>query len=114
MDKADHIKYKRKQKRLFIWTIAAVSLFIIAWTAGLYRHFFGFEPHWAGDNFVFNITFLFPATIVSLLICYFTGGLTIINWQRLPIKKISILTILLSLSLISYVSYYFLMQMRQH
>jgi len=114
MEGVDHIKYQKKQKRFFIWTIAAVSFFIIAWTLGIYRHLFGFDPRWAGDNFVFNIFFLFPVTIVCLLICYFTGGLTIINWCRLPNKMISIFTIFLSLLLIGYVGYYFLILMRQH
>lgn len=114
MNTVDYNKYQRKQKRLFIWTIAAVSFFIIAWTAGVYRHLFGFDPHWAGDNFGFNIFFLFPATIICLLICYFTGGLTLIDWRRLPNKKISVITVLLSLLLIGYVGYYFLMLMRQH
>ena len=114
MDTIDHIKYRKKQKRLLTWTIVAVTLFIIAWTAGIYRHLFGFNPHWAGDNFVFNLTFLFPVTIFSTLVCYFTCSLTILNWKSLPKKKISTLTVLLSLLLIFYVSYNFLMVLRQH
>ena len=114
MEIVDNKKYYKKQRRLFIWTIIAVVLFLVAWTAGIYRQFFGFDPHWAGDNFVFNVVFLFPATIISLLILYFTGGLTITNWRRLPNKRISILTILLSFSVIAYVAYYFILLFRQH
>lgn len=114
MQVVDDKKYYKKQKRLFVWTIIAVVLFLVAWTAGIYRQYFGFDPHWAGDNFVFNLTFLFPAVIISLLVSYFTAGLTIINWRRLPNKKISVITLLLSLSLISYVTYVFIMVMRQH
>jgi hypothetical protein len=114
MDLADNIKYGRKQKRIFTWAIIAVSLFILAWTASIYRHLFGFDPHWAGANFVFNVTFLFPATIISLLISYFTGGLTVVNWRNLPNKKISVITVLLSLSLIVYVFCNVLTVFRQH
>ena len=113
-DNKKYQKYQKKQKRLFIWTIIAVMLFVVAWTAGIYRHFFGFNPHKAGDNFAFNVAFLFPATIMSLLILYFTGGLTITNWRRLPNKKISIFTVLLALSIIAYVIYYVIMVLRQH
>jgi uncharacterized membrane protein len=109
-----HTDYRKKQKILFIWTIVAVLIFILAWTAGIYRQYLGFDPHWAGDNFVFNLTYLFPATIFSTLVCYFTGGLTVMNWKSLPNKKLSIVTVLLSLFLIFYVSYGFLMVLRQH
>lgn len=109
-----HTDYRKKQKRLFILTIVAVIIFIVVWTAGIYRQYFGFDPHWAGDNFVFNVTYLFPATIFSTLVCYFTCGLTITNWKSLPNKKISIMTVLLSLLLIFYVGYSFLMVLRQH
>jgi hypothetical protein len=114
MEVVDDKKYYKKQRRLFIWTIIAVVLFMIAWTADIYRQFFGFDPHWAGDNFAFNVAFLFPATIVSLLILYFTGGLTIINWRQLPNKKMSIFTVLLSFSVIAYVAYNFIIALRIH
>lgn len=113
MEVVDDKKYYKKQRRLLVWTIIAVVLFVVAWAAGIYRPFFGFDPHWAGDNFAFNVAFLFPATIMSLVISYFTGGLTITNWRRLPNKKISILTVLLSFSIIVYVVYYFIMTLRQ-
>ena len=114
MDAVDSRKYYKKQRRLFIWTIIAVVLFLAAWAAGIYRQFFGFDPHWAGDNFAFNVAFLFPATIISLLILYFTCGLTITNWRQLPNKKVSALTVFLSLSVIVFVTYYFIMVLRQH
>ncbi|MEO8415366.1 MAG: hypothetical protein ABI472_17025 [Ginsengibacter sp.] len=114
MEVVDNKKYYKKQRRLFVWTITAVLLFVVAWTAGIYRRFFGFDPYWADDNFAFNVAFLCPATIISLLILYFTGGLTIANWRQLPNKKISILTVFLSFSLIAYVAYYFIMLFRQH
>jgi hypothetical protein len=108
-----HINYRRKQKRLFIWTIVALVIFVVAWTAGIYREYFGFNPHWAGDNLGFNLIYLFPATIFSTLVCYFTAGLTIMYWKSLPNKKISIVTVFLSLVLIFYVAYSFLMMLRQ-
>ena len=114
MEVVNHKKYYKKQRRLFVWTVIAFVLFVVAWIAGIYREFFGFNPHWAGDNFAFNVAFLFPATIISVLILYFTGGLTITNWRQLPNKKVSILTVLLSLSVIAYVTYYFIMVLRQH
>lgn len=113
MGEVDHNKYHKKQKRIFVWTIIAVVLFVMAWSAGIYRHLFGFDPHWAGDNFVFNLSFLFPATIFSSLVCYFTAGLTIVNWKNLPSKKTSVLTVLLSLALLLYVGYSFLMVLRK-
>jgi len=113
MSNLDQIKYRKKQKRWFLWTIIAVVLFVIAWSAGIYRHLFGFNPQWAGDNFVFNMSLLFPATIFSSLVCYFTAGLTILHWKSMPSKKISVLTVLLSLSLLLYVGYSFLMVLRK-
>ena len=107
-------KYVKKQRRLFKLTLFALVLFIIAWVAGMYRHIFGFNPHWAGDNFAFNFMFLFPAITISILILYFTGGLTILNWRLLPNKKISTFIILISASFIGFVCYSLVMVLRQH
>ena len=110
MNVADDKKYQsKKQKRLFIWTLVAVGLFIAAWNADTFSRLFGFEPpHWVGDNFIF----LFPVMIASLVILCFTGGLTIINWRQLPNKTINIITVILSFYVISSIAYTCIMLLR--
>ena len=108
------VKFLKIQNRLFYWTLIAFAIFVISWIAGIYRHLFGFDPHWAGDNFVFNFTFLFPVTFICLLIMFFTGGLTILNWKSLPNLVKKIVTIILSYGLLFYVAHYILTLLRQH
>jgi hypothetical protein len=110
----DQDKYVKRQNRLFYWTLFAFAVFIISWTASAFRHIFGFDPHWAGDNFAFNIMFLFPATIICLLIMFFTGGLTIGNWKHLPNLTKKIVTVSLSYGVLIFVAYAILMLLRQH
>jgi len=106
-------KFKRRQNRLFYWTLFAFSIILISWTASSFRHLLGFDPHWAGDNFAFNIMFLFPATIICLLILFFTGGLTIGYWKTLPSLTKKLITLILSFGVIIFVGYVFLMVLRQ-
>ena len=106
----DRSYQSKKQKRLFIWTIVAVVLFIVAWNADSSSRLFGFESHRAGNSFVF----LFPVMIVSLVIVCFTGGLTIIKWRQLPDNTINIIIIVLSFFIISAIAYNAVMLLRQH
>ena len=105
LQNADSNKLEKKQERLLYWSLAGFSLFLISMTASSFRHLLGFDPHVAGHNFTFNIIFLFPATLLALLILFITGGLTIIYWNKLASLKKKILIILMSYSVIFYVAY---------
>ena len=110
----DQSKFVKRQNKLFYWTLVAFAIFIISWTASAFRHLFGFDPHWAGDNFAFNFMFLFPATVICLVIMFFTGGLTIGYWKTLPNLTKKIVTLFLSYGVLFFVAYTFLMVLRQH
>jgi hypothetical protein len=97
--------YSKKQKWLLVWTAFAIILLVAGWNISILGQLFGFETYWAYDNFVF----LFPVMIVSLVIVCCTCGLTIVNWRRLPNKNISIITVILSLWMISSITYNFTM-----
>lgn len=107
-------KLKKRLNRLFYWAIAGFSLFLFSWIASSFRHLFGFDPHWAGDNFAFNVMFLFPATMVSVVILFFTGGLTLGYWKTLPNLTKKVVTVVLSYGVLLFVGYVFLMVFRQH
>jgi hypothetical protein len=107
-------KFMKRQNRLFYWTLVAFAIFIVSWTASTFRHLLGFDPHWAGDNFAFNIMFLFPTTIVCLLIMFFTGGLTIGYWKTIPNLTKKIVTVTLSYGVLIFMAYKILIVFRQH
>ena len=107
-------KFSVRQKRIFYFSLFAFLLFILAWTAGIFRAYFGFDPDWIGDNFAFNIAFLFPSIIVSLVISWFCFGLTISHWKQLPNKRQKILTLIMTLSLMLFSVYVWIMVLRQH
>jgi hypothetical protein len=107
-------KYKRRQNRLFYWTLVTFSIFLISLIASEFRQFFGFDPHWVGDNFGFNWLFLFPMTAICVSILFITGGLTIGYWKTFPSLNRKIVTIILSYGVIIFVSYVFLNVLRRH
>jgi hypothetical protein len=107
-------KYKKKQNRLFYWTLVTFFIFLISLIVSEFRQFFGFDPHWAGDNFGFNFLFLFPMTIICVSILFFTGGLTIGYWKTFPSLPKKIVTIILSYGVIIFVSYVFLSALKRH
>jgi hypothetical protein len=110
----DQNEFVKRLNSLFYWTLFAFVIFIVSWTASTFRHLLGFDPHFAGNNFAFNILFLFPATIVCLLIMFFTGGLTIRYWKTIPNLTKKIITVILSYGVLIFVVYTFLMVLRQH
>jgi hypothetical protein len=111
---ADNAKYRKKQKRLFIWTTIALLIFVLAWIMSTYREVFGFHYHGPGDNFAFNFTYFYPPLFFSLLVCYFTAGHTIFDWRRLQNKKLGILTLSISLVVIFYTCYKFVLILKDH
>jgi len=108
----DQKKFVKRQNRLFYWSLVAFIIFVVSKTASRFRHLLGFDPHWKGDNFEFNIMFLFPVTIVCLLIMFFTGGLTIGYWKTIPNMTKKIVTVTLSYGVIIFVAYTILMVFR--
>jgi hypothetical protein len=110
----DQYKHLNKQNRLFYCTLMAFAVFIISWTVSGFRHLFGFDPNWAGENFAFNVTFLFPATIICAITLFFTGGLTIGYWKILPSLTKKILTVTLSYSVLIFITYTIILLLRQH
>ncbi len=93
--------FKLRGKRLFWFTVFSFLLFVVTYAASIFKQYFGFNMHWAGDNFVFNIGFFIPATLLSVIISYFTLGLTLIYWKKFPNKKQKIWTVILTLPIIS-------------
>jgi len=97
--------FKVRGKRLFWFTVFSFLLFGVTFTASIFRRYFGFNQH----NFVFSIGFFFLATLLSVTIAYFTLGLTLLYWKKLPNKKQKIWTLILTVPLISYCLYMFFM-----
>ena len=98
-------KYKKRQNRLFYWSLFGFILFLLACTASEFRQALGFDPHWAGDNFAFNMMYLFPATILSLIILILTATLNLIFWKTLANKTKKITSLIFSFSVILFVAF---------
>lgn len=97
--------YKRRQNRLFYWSLFGFILFLLACTASEFRQLLVFDPHWVGDNFAFNMLYLFPATILSLIILILTATLNLIFWKTLENKTKKITSLVFSFSAILFVAF---------
>jgi hypothetical protein len=104
----DNSKFRKRQNRIFYWSIAGFFMFILSWTASSFRSIFGYDPRWIGDNLAFNFRYLFPATIISIIILFVTALTTLVYWKKLQNKTKKIITLVLSLGVIIYVFYVFL------
>ncbi len=98
-------KHKKRQNRLFYWSLFGFILFLLACIASEFRQALGFDPHWVGDNFAFNLMYLFPVTILSLIILILTATLTLVYWKTLENKTKKITSLIFSFSVILFVAF---------
>jgi hypothetical protein len=112
MNKVDHTP-NRFENKLLTWCIIGISIILITWTLSSIKYLFGFDPGWAGDNFIFNIFILYPSNIIALIILYITGGLAITDRKKFQNKRKQFLILILSYGVIIYVGYIFIMFLRQ-
>ena len=110
----DNSKWPVRQKRLFWFTIFSFFLFALAWTVSTLRAYFSPNSHYGSYNFVFNIGFFIPVILLAVTISYFTLGLTLIYWKKLPNKKQKRWTVILTLLIISHFLYMIFAVFRVH
>ena len=108
----DTQQFENYQRQLFKWSVVGFSIFIFVFLITLFKHLLGFDAQVASYNFDFNIYFVFPLTLLSIIILFFTGGLTVIYWKRLLNIKRKTATLFFAFSVLFYVVFTLINAMR--
>ncbi len=113
-DTSNSERFRRIEKWIFVLSLCASCLVILVFLASEFRYFFGFNPHWIGDNFAFNLIFVLPTTVICFIVFFYTGWLTLFYWKRLPSLKKKIFSLLVSYSFVLYSIINFVIVLRMH
>lgn len=108
----DTKQFENYQRQLFKWSVVGFSIFVFVFLITLFKHLLGFDAQVASYNFAFNIYFVFPLTLLSIIILFFTGGLTVIYWKRLLNIKRKTATLFFAFSVLFYVVFTLISVMR--
>ena len=105
-------QFEKYQRQLFKWSVVGFSIFIFVFLVILFKDWLGFDAQVASYNFAFNMGFVIPLTLLSIIILFFTGGLTVIYWKKLLNKKRKTATLFFAFSVLFYVGFTLISIMR--
>ena len=97
------------QRRNFIFSVVGFILFWIVNIVNYIRYAFYTHEAVSGTNFGWNIFFTFPLFIISILLSIVSLTETFVRWKR---SKLSIITLILSISVLLLIMYHFYIVLR--
>jgi hypothetical protein len=97
-------------KRLLRWALIGTTCFVLAIVWASLRT----SPHIASYNIVFNFGVFFPLLSIASLISYFVAGQILLNWNRIKLLKLKLISLALSLFVITTTIYFIMSPLRRH
>ena len=108
-------KTKRQQKRNLFWSGTAMLLFLTANLFATFGHqWFHLNPQNAPHNFWLNITFIFPLTIISIIIALVALVRLLIKWSKWTNFRFKLIALTLTLPIIILPLVLLIIAPRQH
>jgi hypothetical protein len=103
---ADAERFRMHQKGLFRWSLIGLILFIASWNADIIAGLLGL--HVSLDDPTHDLFFFLPVLVIwmiSIIIAFCTGGLTLMYWSRLNSKPKKIITLCSAFGVLLFATY---------